>query len=100
MILRERRAEKTNNDGIYLSTEKTRAIFPMARILFRMTSLRTAAVSPYQRTTLVVNVTHTLQNNTYLKPHVRFKKKYYKGTTRKNKASQGREPKEDEETFH
>lgn len=30
----------------YLSTEKTLAIFPMARILLRMTSLRAEAVAP------------------------------------------------------
>lgn len=30
----------------YLSTENTRAILPMARILLRMTSLRAEAVAP------------------------------------------------------
>lgn len=32
--------------GSDLRTEKTRAILPTARILFRMTSLRTALVPP------------------------------------------------------
>lgn len=31
---------------VYLSTENTLAIFPMARILLRMTSLRAEAVAP------------------------------------------------------
>ena len=35
--------------GRYLNTEKTWAIFPMARILFRITSLRAAAASPIQK---------------------------------------------------
>lgn len=32
--------------GTNLSTEKTRAIFPMARILLRITSFRAEAVAP------------------------------------------------------
>lgn len=35
--------------SVYLSTENTLAIFPMARILLRMTSLRAEAVAPALR---------------------------------------------------
>lgn len=40
--------EHTGHMGLfaYLSTENTLAIFPMARILLRMTSLRAEAVAP------------------------------------------------------